>query len=550
MRRAIASLSCFGALLFPHESVTAQTPGISLYGSSGLGSTVTVEVRGTPNQPAALFLSMGFVDPPVVLTGPYGGKLYLDLNTFWFSIPLPPMPASGSLAFPLVIPNDPLLSGYFVHFQAFAPKLSNPVSMKLHAPDQMLTFGAANSQLGSNFAVGDFDNDGSFDLAATALKSGGGAGTVEIFQNTAGNLLHSATISDPTPQNGAHFGSVLLAGDFVGDGTDDLLISAPYAGASMLDNSGEVILFDGATHAVSTVFNHPTGKIGTGYGTAIATGDFNADGALDLAIGAPGTTVGAFPWVGETHILLGPSFTPSQVLVVLPLKMNGLFGSMMTSGDQNLDGKTDLLIGSPSAPLGAIVGAGEGFLFRAPFGAPTTKYTDPNPTPGSAFACRTVLADISGGPNLDVILGTPGGFGSPAGNPNGVLQVGEMQVYTDGLVANLRHFDDPTPEFFQHYAMDVQAGDVNGDGFQDIVSAAFLADINGQTDAGEVFVYLGPTLNQMLEFSAATPIAGQQFGVFCALIDLDGDGAQEIVAGAPFESPNGLSFAGALHVVR
>lgn len=544
----VGLVGCFLALA--SNEAHALPPGLSFYGSSSLGGNVTLEVRGTPGQPAALFLSIGFVDPPLVFGGAYGGALYLDLNTFWYSLPLPSLPGSGTFAFPLPIPSDPILDGIFVHFQVFAPKLSAPVSMKIHSPDQVLTHGPANSQLGSNFAVGDFDNDGDFDLAATAIQGGGGAGTVEIFGNVARNLVHQKTIADPTPQNGGHFGSVLLAADFVGDGSDDLLISAPYAGATTLDNSGQVILFDGATGAIAMTLTHPLGKIGTGYGTAIATGDFNADGALDLAAGAPGATINGFPLVGEMLIHLGPSLAHSQTLVVLPLKANGLFGAMMTSGDQNLDGKTDLLIGAPSAPQGAIIGAGEGFLFRAPFGSPTTKYLDPLPTPGSAFACRTVLADFGGGPNLDVLLGTPGGFGSLTGNPAGILQVGEMQLYTDGLTANLRHFDDPTPEFFQHYAMDVQAGDVNGDGHLDILSAAFLADLPGKTDAGEVFVYLGPTFNQMLELSAANPVAGQQFGVFCAMIDLDGDGAQEIVAGAPFESPGGLGAAGALHVIR
>jgi FG-GAP repeat len=523
---------------------------LSFHGSSGIGSVPSIEVKGTPGQPAALFLSLGFVDPPLVLGGPYGGKLYLDLAGFWFSLSLPNLPPSGVFAFPLPIPNDPLLLGFTIHFQAFAPNLSNPVSIALHAPDTVLTVGAANDQLGSNFAVGDFDNDGVRDLAATAIEGGGGAGVIQIFRNVGGNLVHHSTVSDPTPQAGADFGSVVLAGDFVGDPTDDLLISVPFAGAAAADNSGEVILVDGATRIATHTILSPTGQIGTGFGTGLATGDFNADGFLDAAAGAPGTKINGIPLVGAVHILLGPTFTASQQLVVTPLKANGLFGAMMTAGDQNLDGKDDLLIGSPSAPQGPIIGAGEGFLFRAPFGAPSVKYLDSFPTPSSAYACRTVLADLGGGPELDVVLGTPGGFGSLTGNPSGISQIGEMQLYTDGIAANLRLFEDPTPEFFQHYAMDVQVGDVNGDGHLDILSAAFLADVAGQADAGEVFVYLGPTHNQVLEFSAATPQAGQQFGVFCALIDLDSDGSDEIVVGAPYQSPGGSTFQGALHVIR
>ncbi len=533
----------------------SKPPTLSVFGSTGIGSVATFELKGVPAQPSGILVSLGFLDPPLHVPGGLGGDLALDLQAPWFMIPLPLIPGSGTLDVPIGIPNDPLLLGIALHLQAFAPSLTNEVSIALHASDTSISLNVPNERLGSGVVAGDFDGDGLMDVASTAILGDNGAGAVRLFHGTPSGaapsgLVPYAIVKDPTPQANANFGSVILAADLTGDGKDDLVVAAPYAGPVVQDDSGEVFLIDGATLQPFGAFTDPSTASGTGYGTGVALGDFDLDGAIDLAVGAPGTKLGGLPLAGEVYVHRGGAFASTLALHAPQIKPSAVFGAVLAAADQNLDGFCDLLACAPAAPQGSIFGAGEAWLFRGPLTAPPTGYFDPAPTPASAFACRAAFGDITGGPALDIVLGTPGGHGSPLGNPDHVSQVGEIEVYVDGAPSQPRILDDPTPEYFQHYGMDVKVADVDGDGHLDVVASAFLADQPGLVDAGEVFVYRGPALKEVYEFSAASPQAGQQFGVFVEAVDLDHDGAAELVIGAPYESPVGATFAGALHVVH
>ena len=131
--------------------------------------------------------------------------------------------------------------------------------------------------------LGDVNLDGvpDFAVGAPVVDDGGGnSGLVRIFSGATGNQIREITHADV-----ASFGSsVTSAGDFDGDGHNDVLVGAP--GVNSISNSGAVYVVSSLGGTVLQTF---TGGIpNAGYGSSIANlGDIDADGSADFLIGAP-----------------------------------------------------------------------------------------------------------------------------------------------------------------------------------------------------------------------------------------------------------------------
>ncbi|MEW6753105.1 MAG: FlgD immunoglobulin-like domain containing protein [Candidatus Latescibacterota bacterium] len=103
----------------------------------------------------------------------------------------------------------------------------------------------------------------------------------------------------------------------------------------------------------------------------------------------------------------------------------------------------------------------------------------------------------------------------------------------------------------------VASGDVNGDGLDDVIAGAYDSSLPGRPKAGRVYVILGapaaswPAVVDLATTSAALTLEGAAaadgFGFSLACRDLDGDGADEILVGAPYADPLGRSDAGATY---
>src|SRR5690606_8766266 len=104
------------------------------------------------------------------------------------------------------------------------------------------------------------------------------------------------------------------------------------------------------------------------------------------------------------------------------------------------------------------------------------------------------------------------------------------------------------PEAFAEFGGSVSAGDLNGDGFRDLVIGARHKDVPPAVDAGDVTVYFGPDYVATRKVRSPTPELVGRFGHWTACGDFDGDGIDDLAVGSIGATANGFFSAGVVHV--
>ncbi|MFT7619211.1 MAG: hypothetical protein ACI97A_002861 [Planctomycetota bacterium] len=387
---------------------------------------------------------------------------------------------------------------------------------------------SANDNFGRSVSdAGDVNGDGFADLIGGAPfddNNGSSSGSARVFSGFDGSILYTFN-GDST---GDYFGwSVSGAGDVNGDGFADLIVGAPLDNGN---NSGSARVFSGFDGSILYTFNGDNAGDRSGLSVSGA-GDVNGDGFADLIVGADldDNNVGNS---GSARVFSG--FDGSILYTFNGGNTDDQFGfSVSGAGDVNGDGFADLIVGANGDDNNGS-SSGSARVFSGFDGS--TLYTFNGDSAGDVFGASVSGAgDVNGDGFADLIVGA-------FGDDNNGADSGSARVFSgfDGSV--LYAFDGNSGS--DDFGFSVSgAGDVDGDGCDDVIVGARTDDNNGSS-SGSARVFSGFDGSILYTFDGDS--SSDWFGVSVSGAgDVNGDGFADLIVGALYDDNNGTDSGSA-----
>ena len=413
-------------------------------------------------------------------------------------------------------------------------------------PSAILNGISANDNFGTSVAnAGDLNNDGFSDVIVGAYGVSTNTGAAYIYLGSASGIASGASASSTL--NGASIGdrfgiTVASAGDIDGDGHSDIIVGAPFH--SLATGAAYIYLGSNLTSPSATLNGvSPLGGFGVSVSSA---GDINGDGYSDVIVGAAAVssnTGAAYIYVGS---ITGIANAAAPSTTLSGTSTNQFFGiSVASAGDMNGDAFSDIVIGA----FGVSTNTGAAYIYEGTLtgisNSATPALTINGANAGDNFGASVASSgDINGDGYSDVLVGAPN---SSTATGNGYVYQGRTDISTTTNTLSMVGQSGS-----DRYGISVSSGgDINADGYSDVLVGAI--GYSGGILNGAVYVYLGSASGLNTTPSAIFSPDGNQDEVgwdVAAAGDIDGDGYGDILIGAKFTIVSGGASQGVVYIYR
>jgi hypothetical protein len=345
--------------------------------------------------------------------------------------------------------------------------------------------------------------------------------------------------------------SISGAGDVNGDGYDDILIGAPGSDAAGEDAGASYLIFGGPLATISADLSEAGALLlgaqygDTSGGAVSGAGDVNGDGYDDILIGAPSRGVDA----GAVYLLLGPitgtiELDDADYVLTAEGDEHRAGAALAAAGDVDRDGLADILIGAPGiedSPGQAYLITGADLINGSLSSAEARILGRADERLGGAVSG----GDFNGDGTDDLLLG------AARSDEGGIVSGAAHIFFGDGLNPGMSITEDDAV-LEGESTLDLMgssvsgSGDLNGDGYDDIVAGA-PDDDNGNVDGGSLMLVYGaynlPNDSDGERMLEDARLLGSFYtegaGASVAIIpDISGNDRDELIIGAP---GNGVS---------
>jgi hypothetical protein len=264
----------------------------------------------------------------------------------------------------------------------------------------------------------------------------------------------------------------------------------------------------------------------------------NNDGFADVIIGAPEADPNGIDRAGSAYVYSGADGSLLHQFDGVD-QVDFLGESVSGAGDVNNDGFADVIIGARGAEPNGLIYAGSAYVYSGADGSLLHQF-DGEAVMDYLGTSVSGAGDVNNDGFADVIIG------APLADPNGIDWAGSAYVYSGADGSLLHQFDGEAEG--DYFGQSVSgAGDVNNDGFADVIIGAPNADPNGIDEAGSAYVYSGADGSLLHQFDGEAE--GDYFGQSVSGAgDVNNDGFADVIIGAPnsstFIPPDGLDNLG------